>query len=685
MATRTNKVIALAAPVAITAGEVEGEKKGPAKFTTTFYTGGAMNIEGWDLPVVIDLSGLDRGNVLVANLDHDQTKRVGNFAVANDGKTLVANGTATAKTAARDEVVESALEGYQWQSSLEVNSSKVEELKPGKKATVNGQEIVGPAYITRKGILKGFAFVSHGADDNTTVSIAAQAASMKGKAMKAEVQAWAEGMGIDCENLSADQVATIEANYEGKNGKKQAVKASDNPFEARKIEAKRRTDIRDIADKFIERREGDVEYIDALEKMYEHAIEGRMSAQEFRNELYQSIVPLAHTVPTSRRRESAVSGRVIEAALAIAGRLSNIEKVFDAQTLEAAEKQFKGGITLGQLYLTCAAANGGPANRTKVDTDVQRAAFGVNGNRQIHAQGWSTIDISSILANNQNKFFRDGWNSIDLSFMQLAAIRAVSDFREITTISLTGDLRFEKVGPAGEIKHGTIGDETTGNKVETYAKMLAITRQDIINDDLGALNVIPRRFGRGAALKLADIFWTEFMNPTTANFFHSNNANLNTGVADLTLAGIQTTDAMFMALVDPDGHPMNLRPKFLVVPPGIYATALTLMASERLIDGTGTAVQGDANIYRGRFTVVMSPYLANSTYTGYDVNAYYLLADPNDLPMIEIAALNGRVEPTIETAETDFNTLGTQFRAYSDVGVRVQHPEAAVKADGEAS
>jgi hypothetical protein len=67
------------------------------------------------------------------------------------------------------------------------------------------------------------------------------------------------------------------------------------------------------------------------------------------------------------------------------------------------------------------------------------------------------------------------------------------------------------------------------------------------------------------------------------------------------------------------------------------------------------------------------------------VNAYYLLADPNDLPMIEIAALNGRVEPTIETADTDFNTLGTQFRAYSDVGVRVQHPEAAVKADGEAS
>jgi hypothetical protein len=682
MATRTNNVLAISAPVTITAGEAEGEKKGPAKFTSTFYTGGKLDISGWDLPIVVDLSEMTTAKVLVANLDHDSTKRVGNFAVANDGKSLVASGTATAKTAARDEVVESAIAGYQWQSSLEVNPKKVTEVKAKKKVTVNGQEHEGPLYVVA-GTLKGFGFVSHGADDNTTATIAANAASMKGKAMKAEVKAWAESMSIDCDNLSDEQVANIEANYEGKNGKKQAVKASSNPFEARKIEAKRQNDIREIADKFMERRPNDLEYIEAVEKMVEHAIEAKMEARDFRAEMYEQSVPLASTVPTPRNRDVAVNSRVIEAALAIAGRLKDIEKVYDAQTLEAAERQFKGGITLGQLYLTCAAANGYRGNRSKVDLEVQRAAFG--GGRQVHAQGWSTIDIASILANNQNKFFRDGWNSIDLSFMQLAAIRSVSDFREITTISLTGDLLFEKVGPAGEIKHGTIGDETTGNKVETYAKMLAITRQDLVNDDLGALNVIPRRFGRGAALKLADIFWTEFMNPTTANFFHSNNANLNTGVADLTLAGIQTTDAMFMALVDPDGHPMNLRPKYLVVPPGIYATALTLMASERLIDGTGTAVQGDANIYRGRFTVVMSPYLANSTYTGYDVNAYYLLADPNDLPMIEIAALNGRVEPTIETADTDFNTLGTQFRAYSDVGVRVQHPEAAVKADGEAS
>src|SRR5574343_552879 len=198
MATRTNKpVIAIAAPVAVMAAESEGDKKGPARFESTFYTGGALNIEGWDLPVVVDLAGLQPGKVLVANLDHDRTKRVGNFGLANDGKQLVAHGTATAKTAARDEVVGSAAEGYQWQASLEVNPHEVEEVKAGKAIEVNGQSFDGPLYVTRKGTLRGFAFVSHGADDNTTVTIAASAANKGGSGMKtisAAAEAWFKKM-----------------------------------------------------------------------------------------------------------------------------------------------------------------------------------------------------------------------------------------------------------------------------------------------------------------------------------------------------------------------------------------------------------------------------------------------------------------------------------------------------------
>src|SRR5690606_9787950 len=71
MAKYKKPVIGITAPVTISAeANEDGTPKGPARFETTFYTGGALNIDGWDLPVVVDLAGLDRGNVLVANLDH---------------------------------------------------------------------------------------------------------------------------------------------------------------------------------------------------------------------------------------------------------------------------------------------------------------------------------------------------------------------------------------------------------------------------------------------------------------------------------------------------------------------------------------------------------------------------------------------------------------------------------------
>jgi hypothetical protein len=224
------------------------------------------------MPVVVDLAGLEVSNVLVANLDHDQTKRVGNFDVVNDGKSLVANGKATAATAARDEVVNSARAGYQWQSSLEVAPSKVEELKKGQTATVNGQEITGPAYITRKGTLKGFGFVSHGADDNTTATIAASAASSasKGNKMKTEVKAWAEAMGLDVDNATADQIATIEANYAGKSAPAKKVEAGLTGFEAKKAERSRVDQITEYALKACDSQPHN---IDAIKELTEQACE----------------------------------------------------------------------------------------------------------------------------------------------------------------------------------------------------------------------------------------------------------------------------------------------------------------------------------------------------------------------------------------------------------------------------
>lgn len=673
-------VIALSGDIAIQAAEADGKQP---TFSVVAYTGGAMNLAGYDLPVVVDLNGMMFGKSLVANLDHNQAMRVGHVTgkTIADGQ-LTLSGVVSAATAASAEVLANAKGGFPWQASIEARPGEVAYLAEGKSVEVNGQTVQGPAYVVRTSTLKGFAFVSHGADDNTSVSIAAEAAHPKEKIMKAEVRAWAEAMGVDVDNLTPERAATIEANYEGLNPPK---KTTAKPKFTEAIEAKRAEQERvdAITQRALDACDARPYEIDKIKALAEEAIEAKWGVDKFRMELLEATIPISHGV-AGHVRDRGLTPRVVEAAICMAGRLEGHEKMYSDQELQAAHDRFRTGIGLKQLFLMAAEANGYRASYTQdVTIDVQRAAFGMVSPREIRASGFSTLSISTILSNVANKFLREGWMAVDQTPMRISAIRNVRDFKTVTTVSLTGDLQFQQVGPDGEIKHGTLGDESYTNKADTYARMLAITRTDIINDDLGALTAVPRRLGRGAMLMLNHIFWTEFLNNST--FFAAGNSNVNTGVADMTVGGLTATETIFMSQTDPDSKPLGVQPAIILVPTALKAAALTLMTSERLIDGTATATQGDANIYRGRFRVESSPYMHNSAYTGYSAAAWYMLADPAVLPVIEIAALNGRVEPTVETADADFNVLGVQMRGYSDVGVNLQEYRAGVRADGGSS
>jgi len=686
MLTKGTPVIAMSANVSIEAAVAEGEKKSPARFTAEFYTGGALNIDGWDLPVVVDLAGLENGKVLVANLDHDRTKRVGNFAVANDGKSLVANGTASAATPARDEVINSAADGYQWQASLEVQpkAGGVETVKAGKEVAVNGQSFTGPLYITRQGVLKGFAFVSHGADDNTSASIAAIAAAQKGKHMDKDFEKWVEAMGFDPADLTEKQAESLKANYEGEKPAKPAPQKGSvgDVIAKRKAEEDRKQEIAAMADAACEK----YPYcIDAIGALAEQAVEGGWKPERFRMELLEATIPTASGpfIHTPKGPDNKVIGKVIEAAICKSGGLKDVDKQFDDQTLQWAHDRFKNGIGLKELIHVAAQANGyRGASNFNIDREVQAAAFGM-GPRGIAASGFSTFSLPNTLANTANKFLREGWNAIDQTPLRIAAIRSVSDFKQITTVSLTGGFQFEKLSPSGEIPHATPGELTYTNQADTYGIMFAVTRKDYINDDLGAMTSVPRKIGRGGMLKLNDIFWTEFLNNST--FFTSGRSNVNEGVADMTIGGLDATETIFNNQTDADGKPLGAMAQILLVPTALKNKALALMDPQGKVTSGATGGLIDSNVFAGRFRVESSPYMSNTSYTGYSAAAWYMLADPSDIPVIEIAALNGRVEPTVETADTDFNTLGFQMRGYSDVGVNLQEYRGGVRADGGAS
>jgi phage major head subunit gpT-like protein len=291
--------------------------------------------------------------------------------------------------------------------------------------------------------------------------------------------------------------------------------------------------------------------------------------------------------------------------------------------------------------------------------------------------------LPGILSNVANKFLLSGFTAVEQAWRNIASIRSVSDFKQVTSYRLNGAFQYDEVASNGELKHDTVSESSFTNQAKTYGKMFAVTRQDIINDDLGALTALPTRIGRGGALKLNDVFWTAFMN--NSSFFASGNNNYLSGATtNFGIDSLTSAEQKFFEQTDVDGKPLAVAPRILLVPPALNALAAQTMRATEIRDTTASTKIPTANPHAGKFDVVMSAYLSNSAYSGYSAKKWYLLADPMDLSAIEVAFLNGVETPTVESADADFNVLGIQMRGYFDFGVAKQEPRAGVAVKGEA-
>jgi len=352
--------------------------------------------------------------------------------------------------------------------------------------------------------------------------------------------------------------------------------------------------------------------------------------------------PAAHVVDASAAHDP----RVIEAALCLNGGLGNVEKVFDQKTLEAADRR-RGSTSLQEVLVEAARANGyhGPAR------------ISAGNVREVLASGFATHSISNVLAATYGKFLLQGYTAVESAWDQIASIRSVSDYKTVTGVRLNGGFDFEDVGPSGELKSTDASDETRTIKAKLTGRMSSITMVDIVNDDLGALTQVPARLGRGAAVKLNKDFWTEYES-SNSTFYRKETAAAGNA---LQISSLRTAVASYRKLTDPDGNPLGITPQILLVPPELEMVAEELMGSSVLITGENTT-RGNVNVFAGRFRVVSSAYLTSGT-------TWWLMANPAELPAMEVAFLNGQRLPTVQQAEADFNQLGIQVRGHFSYGV----------------
>jgi len=459
------------------------------------YTGGPMRIAGWRYPVVVDLAGLaiPRQNAPIreshgARVGHAESIRV------EDGK-LVASGVISCTGQVARELVADAKNGFPWQASIGATVEQFEFVREAQAAVVNGREFKGPVNVVRKATLGEISFVDLGADADSSASVAASGEQSRTASANQE-----NGNMDGKENTNTDQDAAAVAG-QGKdvqNADAQAGKGNDAP----KVEAKAgdkdagTPPVRPAADDGITadpvadmRAEAaaEQERIASVRKVCgdKHgdiaakAIKEGWDVTRTELEVLRADRPKA---PAAHIPDSSMSGQVLEAACMLTGgvRGDDVVASFGEQAVDAAGKRFRGGIGLQELLLEAAWANGYDGRNFRDSRSVLRFAFGHN----LQAAGLSTIDIGGILSNVANKFLLEGFFSVERTWRNICAVRNVSDFKTVTSYRLIGKDQYEIVAPGGELKHGTLGEESYTNKADTYGLLLAIDRRDIINDDL---------------------------------------------------------------------------------------------------------------------------------------------------------------------------------------------------------
>jgi hypothetical protein len=290
-------------------------------------------------------------------------------------------------------------------------------------------------------------------------------------------------------------------------------------------------------------------------------------------------------------------------------------------------------------------------------------------------------EVINILSNTGNKMLLESFNAVESVWRSIGTVNSVNDFKTKTSYRLVDDAKFDKVGPDGRLRHALFEEESFTNRAETYGKILQLNRQDIINDDLGALTSRAQKIGRGAALRLNEVFWLEFN--TNSTFFTTARKNYFEGAAtNLQFSSLQTAEQMFMDQTDPKGNPLAVMPSMLLVPTSLAVTAKELFASQNIVTGS-TGKNMATNVFAGMYRPEVSAYVGNTAFGGTQTS-WYLLANPNDLPTIEVVFLNGQQTPIIEEAEADFDMLGIAMRGYFDFGVAKQDWRGGVRSKGTA-
>lgn len=232
----------------------------------------------------------------------------------------------------------------------------------------------------------------------------------------------------------------------------------------------------------------------------------------------------------------------------------------------------------------------------------------------------TTSDFPIIFSGAINARLLASYEAAQPTYRSIAQRADFHDFRPHDQIR-AGDFPLPKaVGQAGEIKFGTFGEKKETIAVAPYAVQFNLTRQMLVNDNLGAIDRVLGNYGTTVALFEEITFYamknvSSGVGPTLVEtsraVFNTTDGTLAASGTVISTASLGAGRAALRKMKRLDGNPMGLAPAILLVSPDKETEAETVLAA--IVPRMAT----DVNLFTGRLRPVVSAQLTGNAWEVY--------------------------------------------------------------------
>jgi hypothetical protein len=316
---------------------------------------------------------------------------------------------------------------------------------------------------------------------------------------------------------------------------------------------------------------------------------------------------------------------------------------------------------------------------------LARAGIDVRGRNKLEvvasAFTQSTSDFPVLLENAMHKALLAGYMTAPDTWTRFCSVGSVSDFRAHNRYMIGSLGNLDDLNELGEFENKQIGDGRKESvSIGTKGNLINLSRQAIINDDLGAFVGLANSLGRAARRTIeSKVYATLALNsglgPTLSDgksVFHADHGNIGSAAA-LSVESIDADRVLMAKQTDVNGNDyLDLRPSILLLPIGLGGQAREINAQE--YNDASQKNQRRPNSVRGLYSdIVDTPRLTGT--------ARYSFADPNEAPVLEVSFLDGEQEPFLDMQD-GWGVDGVQYKARLDFGVSGVGYEGAVRNAG---